>query len=90
MVHAASRQARSSAVKAAHLGIQPDRISALEGRRQTVGSEIYPAAQEFLDDMVNYLRVDQRAVGSDPHHYIRLESQGSLVKTIQHIVQAAA
>ena len=74
----------------AHLHIQPDRVSAFEGRRQAVASEIDPGAEEFFHGMVQHLRVEQRAVRRQAYDGIRFKCQRRLVETVEHVLQAAA
>ena len=68
-----------------YLRIQPIWIAAHHG----IGGVIKIAALEAPHHPVDHLRIDQRAVGRDAHHFRRLFRERSMVETIQHVVFAA-
>ena len=63
--------------------------SVREGRHQRIADVIDAALSEFLDNGVDELRVDQRAIPGDANDDLGVDQRGGLMVAIEHVVFAA-
>jgi len=72
-----------------HLSIHADGGSPSERRGQAVCGEVSTGQVELRDRPIDLSRVDHWAICGQPHHYACARSPGSLVITVQHIIEVA-